>query len=214
MSRPNLIYDARADVVSPYTSSGDPSSTTPSTPFLSSSTPNEKSRPTAHIRGRVKEILLAVGFISVPMVVLSAILLGLIYGYRVHPTSSPFNNLRPGPNFTESDSRALFVDLSATTLVTIASWSSTAAPMVLSWAVVLISYPVAKGMIFESQASESRRLPTPYQFSLVCRTLYSSMGSALWAWGTYLFGWRGKREEQSKALRVMATIVLLNVLLR
>jgi hypothetical protein len=119
--------------------------------------------------GRSKDILFAFGVLTVPMLIFSALLLGLIYHFRIVHNSFVSSNLRL--NTTHDESNVIYVRLSATTLTTIASWSSTVAPILVGCAVTLISYPVARGILLAGQDNKPKDLPTPYQLSLMLRML-------------------------------------------
>ncbi|EFY96420.1 hypothetical protein MAA_08127 [Metarhizium robertsii ARSEF 23] len=101
--------------------------------------------PNTHIRGSVRDILLASILSSVPLVALSAILLGLVFRNRVYP-SSPLSDIQ-GAAASENDDSVIYVNLSATTLTVLASWSSTIAPLTLTYILSLASFPAAREMI-------------------------------------------------------------------
>ncbi|KAJ9663076.1 hypothetical protein H2198_001068 [Neophaeococcomyces mojaviensis] len=133
-------------------------------------------QPTTRIHGRVKEILIAFAVMTVPMIVFSALLLGLIFHYRVVQNAFASENLAFSSG--QDDSDVFFVKISATTLITIASWSSTVAPILVGFAVTLTSYPIASGMLSASVKQEPAQLPTPYQLSLLLEMLSSGSPSA------------------------------------
>jgi len=116
--------------------------------------------PSARIRGRVREICLAFLVMTVPMVLFTALLLSLIYHFRIQPTASTSRNLSLA--LSEQDKGAILVNVSATTLTTIASWSSTIAPLLVVYALTLASYPTARRILLESQTDSGKglRLPT------------------------------------------------------
>jgi len=168
--------------------------------------------PASRMRGRVKEILIAFAVMTIPMIAFSAILLGLVYRYRVPENTFASDNLAFSSQ--QDDSSVFFVKISATTLITIASWSSTAAPILVGFAVTLISYPVASGILSASVKEERGQLLTPYQFSLLIKMISSGSVSDLWSWLKYSFGWRGRREHQARSLKTLTSILVLGIVLR
>ncbi|EXJ70190.1 uncharacterized protein A1O5_06258 [Cladophialophora psammophila CBS 110553] len=169
------------------------------------------SQPKKCIHGRLKEILIAFAVMTVPMIAFSALLLGLVFHYRVVLNDFASENLAFDSG--QNDSGVFFVNISATTLITIASWSSTVAPILVGFAVTLISYPVASGILSASVKQKPGQLPTPYQFSLLLKMLTSGSPSALWSWLQYSFGWRGRREGQAKSLKTLTSILTLGIIL-
>jgi hypothetical protein len=139
------------------------------------------------LTGAYTDIWMALGIVTIPMLVLSFLLLGLVYRYRVE--QNPANLLGPASQAT-SESNAFLVKLSATRLITVASWSSTCAPMLPTFAMTLISYPTARRILASSKRREVAKLPTPYQLSLLLGLFTGSIGS-LWDWVKYQT-WRGR----------------------
>jgi hypothetical protein len=165
-----------------------------------------------HMRGRSKDILLAFLILTVPMVALSAALLALIYHYRVVRNEFISSNLRL--NTGQDDSKVIYVKFSATALTQVASWSSTLAPILVGFAITLISYPVARSILLAGQQNDKRALPTPYQFYLMLRMVTNGSPVSLWHWITYTTKWTRPREPQGKPLKTMTWILSLSVILR
>ncbi|KAK9434807.1 hypothetical protein VB005_09592 [Metarhizium brunneum] len=168
--------------------------------------------PNTHIRGSVKDILLASILSSVPLVALSAILLGLVFRNRVYP-SNPLSDIR-GATASENDDSVIYVNLSATTLTVLASWSSTIAPLTLTYILSLASFPAAREMIREAVntlRSGSGTL-TPYQLSLMLRIICSSYLNSVWYCISYIANWR-KRARIARPVVVMIWILMLSSLL-
>ena len=139
------------------------------------------------------DMVIACLVISVPMMVLSGGLLGIIYVYRVIQTESDLLVL-PSSNGVDSDPSAYLVNYSATRLITIASWTSTVAPLFPGFVMTLLSFPAARRLLRTSQAGQDESLPTPYQLGLYLQVLGGGMG-ALWQWMKY--GLWSKRERQA-----------------
>ncbi|KAH7346928.1 hypothetical protein BKA66DRAFT_447756 [Pyrenochaeta sp. MPI-SDFR-AT-0127] len=163
------------------------------------------------MKGSIREILLAFAVMTIPMIAFSALLLGLIEHFRISQNAFISDNLRLDTH--NQDPSAVFVNISATTLITIASWSSTLAPLLIASALTLASYPVARKILLASQSEDMNSLPTPYQFTLLLRMVSNSSPSSLWHWLKYCLCWRGKRESQSKPLRSMSFVFLIGTIL-
>jgi len=173
---------------------------------------NNDDQTTSHMRGRSKDIFLAFFALTVPMVALSAVLLALIYHYRIVRNDFISSNLRL--NTGQDDSKVVYVKFSATALTQVASWSSTLAPILVGFAITLISYPVARSILLAGQKNDTRALPTPYQFYLMLRMVANGSPVSLWHWITYTTKWTGRREKQGKPLKTMTWILSLSVILR
>ncbi|KAK5063183.1 hypothetical protein LTR84_005260 [Exophiala bonariae] len=168
-------------------------------------------QPTTRIHGRVKEIMIAFAVMTIPMTIFSALLLGLIFHYRV--VQNPFVSDDLAFDAGQDVSSVVFVKISATTLITIASWSSTTAPILVGFPVTLVSYPVASGILTASIKQEAAQLPTPYQFSLLLKMLSGGSVSALWSWLQYAFGWKARREPQGRSVKTLTSILTLGIIL-
>lgn len=162
--------------------------------------------------GRYLEILFSFLVMTVPMLALSALLLGLTYRYRIVRNPFVSDNLRFGED--QDGSNAIYVDLSATTLITVASWSSTIAPLLVGFALTLLSYPLASTLLKAGQDSKPEQLPTTFQLSLMLRMLCSGGAGSLWHWITYTLGWKGRRQSQPPVLKRMTIMLCIGILLR
>lgn len=163
------------------------------------------------IQGRITQILIAFLVMTIPMLLFSSVLLGLIFHYRVTQNEFVSNNLAFTSDSVDND--AYFVNISATTLITVASWSSTVAPILIGFSMTLASYPVAKGLLEDSQR-ELGQLPTPFQLSLIIQIIANSGIGSLWSWLVYTVGPRSRRESQGRALKALSRILMLGILLR
>lgn len=133
-----------------------------------------KGKPTAtRLDGAIQDILLSLLTLTVPMFALVGIFLGLVYANQL---DTPEN---------ESGS-AYYVNYSATRLITVSSWTSTAASLVLPFAATLLAYPIAQSFMKASAVAEHDRLPTPYQLNLIIGLLSGGPGP-LWSHLQYLF---------------------------
>lgn len=146
------------------------------------------SRERQNLQGAISDILTSLAVIVIPAVLLTAVLLGLITHNQVQQTYSALLGV---PNPQATDSTALFVDFSATRLLTVASWISTVSSLLPSFAMTLLSYPVARSILDASRNRSRAKLPTPYQLSMLLGVLNGSVRS-LWSWVEYR---RWKRRE-------------------
>ena len=108
---------------------------------------------------------------QVPVFFLTSLVLGLVIfrSFRDSPSSSPEFN------FTNGDVRTLatayYVDMDATALLTISSWSSTLTPLLGLVLMELWSYRIAKKIHAFSQFDAKDELPSPYQLVMLLETL-------------------------------------------
>lgn len=164
------------------------------------------------MQGRIQEILIAFAVMTLPMLIFSGVLLGLVFHYRIKQNDFVSSDLAFDSD--QDNPNVYFVRISATTLTTIASWSSTIAPILVGFGVALVSFPVAKGLLKASEKHEVAQLPTPFQLSLIVRMISSGSFSALWSWLMYSYGWRGKRERQGSAIKSVTAVLTLGIVLR
>jgi len=162
------------------------------------------SRERQNLQGAISDILTSLAVIVIPAVLLTAVLLGLITHNQVQQTYSALPGV-PDPQAT--DSTALFVDFNATRLLTVASWISTVSSLLPSFAMTLLSYPVARSILNASRKRSTAKLPTPYQLSMQLGVLNGSVGS-LWSWVKYR---RWKRRELVNSIAKYSIIGLVIV---
>jgi hypothetical protein len=122
-------------------------------------------------QGHISEILIAFAAMTLPMITFTAILLGLVQNDFVSDT------LAFGTEQVRND--ANYVRISATALITVASWSSTIARILAGIAATLVSYPLAKHLLTASEIHGTSQLPTPFQLCLVIRMISSESFSVL-----------------------------------
>ncbi|KAK0515611.1 hypothetical protein JMJ35_001645 [Cladonia borealis] len=159
--------------------------------------------------GWILEIGFASGVLILPMFTLTAVLLALVYGHNMpyHSSTYSYNNETELPL-----GAAYFVNYPATTLVYIASLSSTLATLLISAAMILFSYSLARSMTLESDANNAPKLPSPFQLQLLIRMV----DGRLTALGSYLLYRLGKKQRQVtvvpmliEAVAMMLALVLL-----
>ena len=158
--------------------------------------------------GARRSIFLALAVILVPMLGLSALLIGLILANEVDKQSNGSNPLA----FTQksdTDDNAYYVDFNATTLATISSWSSTVAPLLAVAAMSLASFPISKALRERSQ-SQSTDLPTPFQLSMLLDSLSGSV-AALFTLGKYRF-WPHKQSLASFVQSAFVVLIIASII--
>lgn len=150
------------------------------------------------------DIWIACAVITLPMVILSAILLGLVFHNEVDQSS--IVSVQP-----PRDNRAAYlVNFSSTRLITVASWTSTVAPLLPVFVMTLLSFPAAQYVFKSSQQRQTTRLPTPYQLSLYVNLISGSLGS-LWQWALYRS--RKQRERQPPVIRTTVVGLVIALLI-
>lgn len=184
--------------------SGDPR------PIESEPPPGKSSEASEHISGNSADIWLSFTVLCLPPVTFSALLLGLVYAYRVTPGTSVISDTRTSDTFDEPG--VCYVRLSATVLIFIASWSSSLAPLLVGLIMNLASYPISR-KYWEDIQNQQPDLPTPYQLALVIKFIAASGWGALYRWVQYLVGWRKQRQAQSRILTASASVTLLATIL-
>ena len=156
--------------------------------------------------GGKRVIFASLAVIVIPMTGLAALLLGLVLSNNVQtPDETPSSSLTLDLG-SEFDSSAYYVDFNPTTLVTIASWSSTVAPLLAVCAMILVSFPLAQSLKTNSQTFGSD-LPTPFQLSLLLETLTGGI-TPLWNALSYR---RWPNKEQKMASNVRNALIVLAI---
>jgi len=161
------------------------------------------------MRGRFSDILLSFAIITIPMLAFAGVLLGLVFHYRVTHNSPPYEHLQL--EGTRDEPGIYYVDLNATFIVFIASWSSSVAPMLASFILVLAAYPICRQYLGQARANLTRELLTPYQLALTLRFMNGGGFGALWSWLNYHVGWKSVRERQGSVLRKTALMAIISL---
>lgn len=165
-------------------------------------------KPQSTISGGKRAIYFALACILVPMIGLSAIILGLVYGYQVEHSQTSDSPLALTQE-SDTDESAYYVHISSTTFATIASWSSTVAPLLGFAAMSLSSFPVARSLENKSSLATGD-LPTPYQLSLLLETL---TGSAMSMWNLLRYRrWPHKQPLASMLRSAVAILVVASII--
>ncbi|KAI3320941.1 hypothetical protein HD806DRAFT_546754 [Xylariaceae sp. AK1471] len=157
--------------------------------------------------GRLIDIWTAFAIVTIPMLTFSAVLLRLVYSYRVRHSANIDERLQSPA--TRDEPGVYYVNLSATVLIFISSWSSSLGPLLLSFLMTLASYPLARHYWLDVR-EQKPSLPTPFQFALSLKFISGGGWGALYNWMRYLVGWRKQRQFQSTLLTesAFATVVI------
>ena len=162
-----------------------------------------------NIGGWSLEVGLASAMLIMPMFILTAVLLALVFGHQMpdHNSTYSYNNE------TElSLGSAYYVNYSATTLVYIASLSSTLSTVLISAAMILFSYSLARSIAQKSDANNALELPSPFQLQLLVRMVDGRL-TALWSYLLYVSGKKQRKVTIIpvlwQAVAMMVTLVLL-----
>ncbi|KAJ9644838.1 hypothetical protein H2204_001300 [Knufia peltigerae] len=154
--------------------------------------------------GGKKIIFGTMTLIVVLMLGLAGLALGLVVAHEVKEPSATANNTLASRG-TKLDSDAFYVDFNPTTLVTIASWSSTVAPLLTVCAMTLVSFPIAKQLKEHSQMA-GFDLPTPYQLGMLLETMTGGITPFF-----SLVAYRSWPNKEKMASCVRSALILLTV---
>lgn len=173
---------------------------------------NNESPPTGKsMTGRYADIITSFVIVTIPMLLFTAVLLGLVFHYRVSHNSPPFENLLVAG--AQDEAGVYYVNIEATVLIFISSWSSSLAPILTGFVVALVAYPIARKFLQEARAHRPQQLLTPYQLALTLKFWDGGGVGALWNWLKYVFGWRSKRQRQASPLKSTASVTVLAIIL-
>ena len=134
--------------------------------------------------GQKLEIGFASALLTIPMLTLAALLIGLVYEYRMpdHSSSYSFDNQTALPLGS-----AYFVNYSSTTLVYIASLSSTLSTLLIPAAMLLYSYVLANDLAKDSDQAAMSNLPSPFQLNMLIKMVEGRL-MVLWSYVRYALG--------------------------
>ena len=169
----------------------------------------QASNPRGVMEGWPLDIAAASAMLILPMLVVTAVLLALIFMHRMPSEGSTYSysNLTNLPLGS-----ALYVDYSPTTLVYIASLSSTLSTILISAAMILFSYSLARNMARNSDSNEGTQLPSPFQLQLLIRVVDGRLG-ALLSYFLYIFNGKHRKVPTVpilwQAVSMMLGLVLL-----
>lgn len=167
-------------------------------------------------RGRMAsgrlEILLSFLLLTIPMIGLSCGLIAIVYNYHIMYNGSASPALALPTN--QNESGVYYLSITQKLFLTIATWSSTAAPYLVGSAVTLASFPLARQMLRDEHQNRPGDLPTPYQLALTLDILGGKGLAAAWNWCKYLTGWGPERARQTHALSRAIGIFVVTTVIR
>ena len=141
--------------------------------------------------GHKLEMTIASAILILPMCILCGVLLGLIHTHRMPDNNSSYS-YDNGTSLTLGS--AYYVNYSSTTLVYIASLSSTLSTLLIPAAMLLYSFKLASNFARDSDHSNARNLPSPYQLELLIRMIDGRF-MVLWSYITYFFGSKQRKTD-------------------
>ena len=135
------------------------------------------------------EIGFASALLIVPMLTLAALLIGLVYRYRMpdHFSSYSLDNQTALPLGS-----AYYVNYSSTTLVYIASLSSTLSTLLIPAAMLLYSFVLANDLAKDSDRAAVSNLPSPFQLDMLIKMVDGQL-LVLWSYIRYALGSKRRR---------------------
>ena len=154
--------------------------------------------------GQVIEIGLASSTLIVPMLVLAALLIGLVYRHQMpdYDSSYSLDNQTALPLGS-----AYFVNYSSTTLVYIASLSSTLSTLLISAAMLLYSYVLADDLARDSDRNAVSNLPSPFQLDMLIKMIEGRL-MVLRSYMHYVLGSRRQRINVTPSLQHASTALI------
>ena len=154
--------------------------------------------------GQKLEIGFASALLIVPMMTLAALLVGLVYTHQMpdHLSSYSFDNQTALPLGS-----AYYVNYPSTTLVYIASLSSTLSTLLIPAAMLLYSFVLANGLAKDSDRAAVSNLPSPFQFDMLIKMVEGRL-MVLWSYIRYALGDKRRRVNIVPSLQ-HASIALL-----
>jgi hypothetical protein len=137
-----------------------------------------------------------------PMLSFSVVLMVLIYVYDWQRHHVPIVGLSLNSGLYTD---VFFVDLPATRLITVASWSSSAVLTLMGSFMNLLSYAVAADLIRSSRSSFNGVLPTPNQLTLLIELL-DGKKLAIVQW--FMATWQGRTGQRQSIWLVEVAVAL------
>ena len=167
-----------------------------------------RSQPPRPSCSNLSEILWSASAVVLPLTLVTAVMLGLVYGYRLDPGESSTIDTS-GYRHTIRGSY-LYVNLPANRLLFLTSASSSIAPVLIAFAMALWRACLAFQIARLSQKRNFETLATPYQLSLIINMTAGSL-SQLFMFFKYLL-W-GRKAVNSRILTKTASVICIAGLL-
>jgi hypothetical protein len=149
------------------------------------------------------------------MFILAIILIIFVYHFQISHSTTNINPSLQFPGLTD-ESDVYYVNLSATFITAVASWSSSLAPLLVGFILALYSYPLSKSYLEQMRRGQNNdpNLFTPYQLAIALRFLGGGGVGAIWNWSKYAVGDRTTRQHQSSALLKLSVLTVIATILR
>ena len=159
-------------------------------------------QPPVKIKGALWDLLYGAFLPCVPVVIVTATLLALIFYHRVHidpgwqllqaPTAdniSDANVLDRVMHFsTTGGNGAYYIRFNPAVLAAIASWTSKIIPFITGSSMAVIAFFAGRRILDATKGDHADRLPTPHQMSLLINILNGAGVSPLW--DTLVYRWQ------------------------
>jgi hypothetical protein len=140
--------------------------------------------PVKRLQERYQTIWLSCAALTIPFVIISALVLGLVFHLRVPQGQESSSNL--SLSVGQNESGYMYTNISPTRLTRVASLYTNALAYIGASAVVLSSYPLALFVLKHSRRQEREKLLTPYQFTLMLRLIENGGIQAMRLWIKYM----------------------------
>lgn len=141
-------------------------------------------RPSRDLLAAIWAIICGVALPCIPILIVSGVLIGLIYRYRVipHPGWPEFivaSTAQTSHNVTsmitkikkDGGDAAYYVDFQPTSITTIAGWTGRIIPYLSSSIMALVAFYAARHIVLKSKDGNHQDLPTPKQLSILITML-------------------------------------------
>lgn len=159
-------------------------------------------------------IIISSSWLILPLTILTVALITYVYKHQV-----PHGNATPSVFEQESpdvpDDGAIYVQVDSTMLVFLASWMSSVAPLLISFAIGLTTFPVTKQLLRDTRESaRSGDLPTSSQLHLMMKLINGATFTGIWGLLRYRIKWRRRADGRSTALLSLMSVTIASILLR
>lgn len=162
------------------------------------------------IVGKYETILGYALILTLPLLILAAALVGLVFHYRVQHNDVS-NVLRSAATVDEPG--VFYVNINSTYLMKVASLASTVATSLAAFAVVLAAFPLASSLLRHTQNGSPENLLTPYQYYLGVNLVEGAGYISVYKWLKYQFGHSKRNVAQPGPMVNLAATVIVTMLL-
>ncbi|KAF3385478.1 hypothetical protein F1880_001721 [Penicillium rolfsii] len=166
--------------------------------------------PPRRITGKYTNIFLGFLILTLPLAALIAVLLVLIYHYRVEQVTA--SGLVVQPELLLNDHSALYVDINPTYLMKIASLSSLIAGFLTTVAAGLAAYPLASAVLTKTRDGDSDALLSPFHYYLTLDLIENAGYFTVWRWLKFRFSKSQKQTKPPPQLISLGTIACLTLI--